>query len=140
VRRTLGLAGLVAIVVLAGCGTRSSVIAYQPGAQRYEGPVAVTGTMALGVGVEVGIVEVDSVESLETALAAFRERVAQVGGDHGVVDRASTSFEMVTSTESYSYSCGTSSAPRTCNGTRTVTREVATMHLFGRALRTRGGP
>ena len=137
----LTLALLSTCALAGGCsGTSSSVIARYPGVARYEGPVAVTGTIIAGQGTELGLVEVSSVESLETAVIAFGERVADVGGDRGVVDRQSTTFEMVTTSESYSYSCGTTNAPRTCNGTRTVTREIATLHLFGRALRTRGGP
>lgn len=83
---------------------------------------------------EIGIVQVDSVESLERAIVEFQEHVAQLGGDTGVIDRYSTSYEMVSSTSTESYSCGSQQSPQTC--TRSVTRqhEVATLHLVGRAM------
>lgn len=128
---------MLAVLFLSACsGTRSSAVARFPGAERYEGPVAVTGTIADGVGVEVGVVEVSSVEGLEAAVRAFADRTAEVGGDRAVVDRESTSFEMQAVSQSYTYSCGRS----TCTGTRTVMQEVSILHLFGRAFRTRGGP
>lgn len=128
---------LVAIVMIAaGCsGTHSSSYRTAGGpAARYEGVVRVFVTNTPREVREIGIVQVDSVESLERAITEFQERVAQLGGDTGVIDRYSTSHEMVSSTSTESYSCGSPQAPRTC--TRSVTRqhEVATLHLVGRAM------
>jgi hypothetical protein len=85
---------------------------------------------------ELGIVQAHTVGgSIEDAMPAFREQVADLGGDFGKVNDIKTTFEMrmVTSTESYN--CGSADKPSTC--TRTVTRQVelVTTRLLGKAYR-----
>jgi hypothetical protein len=65
----------------------------------------------------------------------FRRRVGEIGGNLGVVDTIRTKYAMTSRVESYSYSCSTTSQPRTCTGTRTVTQEIWTTSMVGRAFR-----
>jgi hypothetical protein len=66
----------------------------------------------------------------------FQQQSAKVGGDLAKVDEITSKFEMVTTTETYSYSCGSTNAPATCTGTRTVTKEICTTQMVGRAFST----
>ncbi len=68
-------------------------------------------------------------------MSEFAHQVRTVGGDYGKVDSIRTKFELQTTMQTYSYSCGTPKAPATCTGTRTVTAEVATTQVLGRAFR-----
>ncbi len=61
----------------------------------------------------------------------FRARVDSLGGDAGRVDTIATRYE--THMETYTYSCGTQTAPMTCTGWRQV--EVPTLTLAGRAFK-----
>ena len=71
-------------------------------------------------------------------VSQFAGQVAALGGNYGLVERIQTAYEMVTRTETYSYSCGTTQSPRTCYGTRLVTNEVATTQMVGRAFYVEG--
>jgi hypothetical protein len=128
------IAAIVAAALTACSGTRSSAVARFPGAERYEGPVSVSATFVPAGAIEVGMVEVSSEEGLERAVTAFADRTAEVGGDHGVVEHESTTFEMRTGSQTYTYSCGRSM----CTGVRSYQYEVGILHLFGRAFRTSG--
>lgn len=131
------------------------------------GPVSVSATRDLPGAEELGIVEAHGIRPaapLGEILAAFRSRVAELGGDYGRIDGFATRFEEVT--ESYTYDCGTNVTetqtrnvstpgpngtstsrtetvtvtrhqPRTCTGTRQV--EAATFTLTGRAFRAPKG-
>jgi hypothetical protein len=126
---------LVAAWAVVACGTRSSAIATGAPRARFEGTVRLTALPASVAGArEVGLVEVESIESLETAGRAFQDRVAELGGNVGLVERAWMTFEMESRTRTESYGCGTSSAPRTCTRTVTSEEEVGHLHFLGRAL------
>lgn len=136
-----GWAAPIAVMwMVAACGTRSS--AYSTGVRhaRYEGPVALVAVPGrLGVeAAQVGVVEVTSVESLETAASAFRERVGEVGGNVGVVDRIWMTFQMEQRSQLVSYSCGTTTAPQTCTRTQITYEEVGYLHMVGRAFMSGG--
>jgi hypothetical protein len=134
------LALIVAALGVAACsGTSSSAYRTSTAAsQPFEGEVHVYATFVPSAARPIGIVEVQSVERLDTAVDEFKRRVAELGGDIGVIDRYSTSFQLVTTTQMQTYSCGTMQQPRTCTRTVQQTREVATLHLSGRAMTTQG--
>jgi hypothetical protein len=129
---------VASLALLACAGTRSSVYATTPGRPAYTGVVRVVVTTVPPNAQELGIVEVESREELADLVGEFQRRVGELGGDVGLVDRYSTSFHIETSTSTQSYSCGTQQAPATCTRQVTQQHEVATMHLVGRALTTRG--
>ncbi len=79
---------------------------------------------------EVGVVEASGTATIEELMREFTHRAAMLGGNFAKVDRIATRFEMVTQSQSYSYACGRT----TCSGTRTVTVEVATTQVVGRAM------
>lgn len=138
--RSSGVCALtVASLALAACsGTSSSSYRTSEAASGpFRGEVQVYGTFVPPEAEQLGIVEVDSIEELESAVREFRRRVAELGGDVGVIDRYSTSFEMHQETRTESYNCGTQQQPRTCTRTVTSQRKVATLHLRGRAMTTR---
>jgi hypothetical protein len=131
--------GVVALAALVGAcrGTTSS--AYRTGtgeAAPFTGNVRIVVTTVPSGAQQVGIVEVDSTEELANAVEQFQARVAEMGGDTGVIDRYSTSFEIERQTRTEQYKCGT----QTCTRTVSQDHEVATLHLSGRALLTRGTP
>lgn len=139
--RSISIAAVFLTLALGCSGTRSS--SYRTaggGSQRYEGAVRVFAVAAPPEAREVGIVQVDSVEELARAVIEFQNRVADLGGDVGLIDRYTTSFEIVSSTSQQSYSCGTQQSPQTCTRQVTQQREVATLHLIGRAMITRSHP
>jgi hypothetical protein len=85
---------------------------------------------------ELGIVQAHTVDgSIEDAVPAFREQVAQLGGDFGKINEVGTKFELETRTRTESYNCGTSDKPRTCSRNVTETVELATTRLVGKAYR-----
>lgn len=85
---------------------------------------------------EVGIVQAKGTETkLPELVARFAEQVASIGGNIGVVDSIRTRYEWITHTETYQYSCGDSKSYRTCTGVRSVTEEVGTTTVLGRAFR-----
>lgn len=129
------------LALLAGCSnvTSSGVQTGGQGLAPYQGAVAVAATFVPPGAVEVGIAQATGVNTdITELLPQFAGQVAALGGNYGLVENISTQFEMVTLTQSYSYSCGTSQQPRTCYGTRTVTNEMATTQMLGRAFRVEG--
>ncbi|MBN9167160.1 MAG: hypothetical protein BGO98_27105 [Myxococcales bacterium 68-20] len=129
--------GAVLALSAVGCGgTRSSVARLAGDGAEYAGPVTVAAATLPASYEVVGAVEVESIKSLDDALSAFVERVREVGGDHGQIDRYWTTFETRTVTSTESYPCGTTKSPQTC--TRSVTRQqlVIASHYIGRAMRT----
>ena len=114
-----------------GCSTvtGSGVATGAPG-----GPVAAVWIRAVslpGPGREVGLVEAKAHgELLHELVPEFARQVAALGGNCGLVDRVSSRFELETHVETYAYGCGKT----TCLGTRTVTREVETLTMLGRAF------
>lgn len=142
-RRALTLpALLITATLFAACsGTSSSAYRTSSAAGApFRGDVRVYATYVPPGAQAVGVVEVSSVDELEQAVAAFKQRVAELGGDLGVVDRYSHSFEIVTSSRTESYSCGTQQSPRTCSRSVTDSHEVTTLHLSGRAMITGRAP
>lgn len=129
---------LLGAALLPACsGTRSSSYRTTPGtAAPYEGTVRVTITAAPPGAVQVGLVEVDSEDELARAVEELQRRTAEMGGDTAVIDRYSTSFEMRQHTSTQSYQCGQS----TCTRQVVQNYEASILHLYGRALSTRGGP
>ena len=129
------------LAVLAGCSqvTSSGVQTGGQGLAPYQGAVAVAATFVPPGAVEVGIVQaVGQDTNIAELVPQFAGQVAALGGNYGLVETVGTQFELVTSTQSYTYSCGTSQQPRTCYGTRTVTNEMATTQMMGRAFRVEG--
>lgn len=135
----LGLA-LVA-TVLVGCRmTRGSGVRTGGDAPAlHHGPVALAATAVPPGAVQVGIVQAATewAELPDLALE-FASQVAGVGGNFGLIDQVTVHFEMVTTSQTYTYNCGTSQQPRTCTGTHWVTNEVATTQMIGRAFHVPG--
>lgn len=88
---------LIAVGWMTACaGTSSSVYrTSNAAAEPFRGTVRIYSTFVPQGAVQVGVVEVDSVETLEAAVNEFERRVAELGGDVGVIDRYSTSHEPV---------------------------------------------
>ena len=136
-RRVLRL--LSCALVLAGC-QRTSSSAVATGGARYaeaSAPARIT-VLREPDGAEIGIVEAKGNAPIDEIAEEFSERAAKLGANIAKVDSFRTKFELVTRTETYTYSCGTPQAPRTCSGTRVVTVEVATTSMVGRAFREEG--
>lgn len=136
---------LLLALALGGCSSvSSSSISTVPGAQQLVSAeqVVVSATYVPEAAEQVAIVETNghSNEGAPALIAGFRAEVARVGGTFGKIDTMRTRFEMVQTTRTESYSCGTTQAPRTC--TRTVTQdvEVGTTTVLGRAFRTGVAP
>ena len=131
--------GLLLAMGAIGCVPTSSAIRTSPNVyKRYEGAMGIT---ALGVPVgseQVGLVEAHRSGdiNIEHVMPEFLERAAGIGADWALIDHIRHTYRWVTTTQTYTYSCGTSRYPRTCTGTRTVTREVPTVSIQGRAFRT----
>lgn len=138
------LAMLAAAALVGGCllgctGVHSSAVRtgtadYAP----YQGAVRITAFYVPPKAEQVAVVQVAGPRHVDELIDEFVQKTAEVGADLGVIDRVSTKFELVTRTESYSYSCGSGKTTQTCYGTRTVTEEVGTTQLLGRAFRTHG--
>jgi len=102
----------------------------------HAGPVIVRATDIPPGAKQVAAVEANGTSApLATIMSEFVQKVASVGGDYGKIDSIRTKFDMVTTTNTYSYSCGSPQAPATCTGTNTSTHEVATTTVVGRAFR-----
>lgn len=131
----LGWVAAMLLGMLSACGTRSSGYATGPRLAPYAGPVRLSALRASAASArEVGVVEVTSVESLETAAHAFSDRVGELGGNLGIVERAWMTFEMETRSRLVTYSCGTQTSPRNCSRTEYYTEEVGYLHLVGHAF------
>jgi hypothetical protein len=101
--------------------------------------VALAATYVPQGAIEVGIGQaVARGADLPELAREFAGQVAALGGNFGLIDRIETRFEWVSSRQSYTYACGTSQQPRTCYGYRTVTNEVATTQMVGRAYHVPG--
>ncbi|MBI5501217.1 MAG: hypothetical protein HY907_13305 [Deltaproteobacteria bacterium] len=140
-RRRVAFACAVITASSIGCSpvTSSGVRTGGAGLGAHQGPVGLSATNVPPGAVEVGIAQAVGIEANIGALVPqFAGQVAALGGNFGLVERVQTEFEMVTRTENYSYSCGTTQYPRTCYGTRTVTNEVATTQMVGRAFYVEG--
>ncbi|MGF1468653.1 MAG: hypothetical protein ACFCGT_21215 [Sandaracinaceae bacterium] len=101
----------------AGCGTSSSAYATTATpVEAYRGEVDVRSIDAPAGGVELGVVEVRSVQGLDRAVAEFKARVAQLGGNVGVVESHDHTIE------------------------RQEDQVIVTLDLLGRAYRTGAVP
>lgn len=140
-RASLVLLVLALSAPAAGCNrvTSSAVATGRPAAPWHGGVRLVALAPPDDVAQKVGVVQAvgHDVDDLPELAREFTAKAASIGGDIAVVDRIRTKFEMITTTESYQYSCGDSKSYRTCTGMRTVTREHATTTMLGRAFRTR---
>lgn len=100
---------------------------------RYQGKVRVVALAEPVDAVELGVVEAHGPRAIDEIAAELATQVADLGGNVAKVDSVRTKFEMITRTESYTYSCG--SKGQTCTGSRTVQSEVATVSMVGRAFK-----
>ena len=126
--------GFLLLLALPSCsGTRSSTFATSAHVPAFRGLVRVASVQPQR-GSEVGIITVESVETLVQAVEELKRRTAELGGDLAIVDRYTTSYHMETRTSTQTYQCGRSSC------TRQVTQQVQVevLHLQGRAFTTRG--
>lgn len=124
---------LCLLLALPSCsGTRSSSFATAGERQAFRGVVRVTSLEPSGT--QVGIITVDSVESLAQAVEELQRRAADLGGDVAVVDRYTTSYHLEQQTTTQSYACGNSQ----CSRQVTQDVQVELLHLQGRAFSTRG--
>jgi hypothetical protein len=128
------LGALVLSFVGSCSGIQSSVVRTGQGAAPYKGRVVLL-AFAPTNGKELGLVQVSGPRAVDELAPEFSQRVAELGGDTGVVDKVSSKFENATHSETYSYKCGKS----TCTGTRWVTSEVMTVQMVGRAYERRAG-
>jgi hypothetical protein len=129
------------LVAAGGCtNVQSSGVQTGPGGHApHQGAVALGATQVPAGAVEVGLVQAIGHDvPMDQIAPEFAARVASLGGNFGLVEQIATSYEMVTTMQSYTYSCGTTQQPRTCTGTRPVTTEVSTTQMLGRAFRVEG--
>lgn len=122
-----------------GCSSvRSTSVATGVSGQAVDASqVAIAATFVPEGATQVAVVEthgnVD--EGLAVIMEGFRAEVGARGGNFGKVDSMRTRFEMQTVSRTESYSCGTTSAPRTCSRQVNQVVEVGTMTVVGRAFR-----
>jgi hypothetical protein len=125
------------LAVLAGCAPHS--VAIRTGGNvyaRHEGPVQVGSTVVPDGAEEVGVVQVHGPGHVEDLTPTFVARVADLGGNFGLIEQMQARFETQVVTRTESYSCGTQQQPRTCSRTVQQRREVMITQLLGRAFRT----
>lgn len=119
------------------CGCRgvtgSSVSTGGARTARYLGKVKIVALTEPVGAAQLGVVEAHGSRPIDEVALELEKQVADLGGNVAKVDSVKTKFEMVTQTESYTYSCG--SKGQTCTGTRTVQREVSTVSMVGRAFK-----
>ena len=119
---------LGAVLGLSGCGTVRVASSLAGPTYAPTAAVRVTAFYVPGNANLIGAVTVEGSGpeegKLERLLPEFIARVGQLGGNLAKVDRAWTHFRLVTSL----VPCGP-------NGVCTQTREAATLHVTGRALR-----
>ena len=120
-----------------GCATVQGSAVATATAEEYHGAVTLS-ALTTPAGTQVGLVEARGVGTLKELMEEFAHQVKKVGGNVGKIDSLRSKFEWQTSTQTYTYSCGTPTSPMTCTGTRTVTTEVMTTTAVGRAFRTEG--
>lgn len=129
-----------ATMALQACGSiESSTMATHGAMAAYRGNVALSGLASPAGAQELGLVTTTALvgEEWKDVLDAFRAAGAELGGDFVTLDNLGVTFDMVTSSQVQSYSCGTTNAPRTCTRTVQQTSEVGHLTLNGRAFRTR---
>lgn len=140
--------GLVALLkwgavgALGGCARYnvSAVPTSEHSLAAYIGPVKTVAVNVPRGAQPIALVQAVGQETLEVLVDGFTKRVGEAGGNLAVVESVRSKFELVSRSESYSYSCGTTTAPRTCNGTRQVLVEVVTTQVDGRAFRVKEIP
>lgn len=138
----LWVMALAVVVSAAACGPRSSAIRTSPNRYaRNEGAMWLTATRVPQSAEQVGFIEAHSSGriGIDEVMPAFVDRAADIGGNVAVVDRVQHRFQWRSSTQTYTYSCGSGKYPQTCTGTRIVNTEVATVYIQGRAFRAQGG-
>lgn len=130
---------VAALALSLGCSSvRSTSVATGASGQAVDpSQVAIAATFVPDGATQVAVVETHGnvTEGLAVIMEGFRAEVGARGGNFGKVDSMRTRFEMQQVSRTESYSCGTTSAPRTC--TRQVTQhvEVGIMTVVGRAFR-----
>jgi hypothetical protein len=135
----------VSLASLAGCSSlgASAVRTGPMVLPAYAGPVAIYASGQAPAGQELGVVDVQGMESeatVQTLLPLFVQKAAQIGGNAAVLDRVDANFETywVPHLETYAVPCGFRG---TCFRSRmyNTSSEVMTVHLRGRAFRTGPG-
>ncbi len=121
---------------LAACSGISGSAVRQSNAAAYKGEVRVIALDPPAGAIQVGIIQAKGPWTIDALTKELKAQCASVGGDLAKVDEVGTKYEMITENQTYSYNCGTAQSPRTCTGTRTVTKEVGTTQIVGRAFRT----
>ncbi len=135
-RRWAGpLLGAFHLALATGCSNVHGSAVATSAAPAYSGAVRLSALDDPGGATQVGIVQASGTGKLEDLAEEFVAQVRKVGGNFGKVDAVRSRFEMVTQNQTYTYSCGSSSAPATCTGMRTVTSEVMTTQVLGRAFK-----
>lgn len=128
-----------ALALSAACSSvRSTSVATGASSEAvHPSQVAIAATFVPPEATQVAVVETHGnvAEGLAVIMEGFRAEVGARGGNFGKVDSMRTRFEMQTVTRTESYSCGTSTAPRTCSRTVNQVVEVGTMTVVGRAFR-----
>jgi hypothetical protein len=133
------LAALALALGACHAGRASAVLRDAAAPEAYTGVVTVSAFAPPGAQ-EVALAQSVGEAPFEDLVETLCRKVAAVGGDWAVIDAVRTNFEVISYTESYTYSCGTTQSPRTCSGTRLAQREAATTTIDARALRTRPRP
>ncbi|MBK8171099.1 MAG: hypothetical protein IPK60_12245 [Sandaracinaceae bacterium] len=123
-----------AFILLSACSSvQSSAIRTGPSRAANAGPVSLT-AMELPIGAtQVGIVVVRGRGTIEELAPLFKQRVAELGGNRGLIDRISTRYDSQTTWVNEMYPCGFR-MQTTC--TRVVPRldEYSTLEMSGRAF------
>jgi hypothetical protein len=90
---------------------------------------------------ELGMVQVHGASTtIEALIGRFVQGVARLGGDLAKIDSIDTRFEAHEQEQTVGYDCGTEQAPQTCSRTESVTIEVPTTRVLGRAFSSRRTP
>jgi hypothetical protein len=134
---------LLTVQIAAACATvNSSAVSTGPmQAGPWSGQVTISALQPPDPGTELGIVQTSGAgATVEKLLSKFVDKVRELGGNYGYIDTISSKYELIHSTQTYTYSCGTTQAPRTCTGVRQVTNEVRTTQIVGRAFLVEAKP
>lgn len=139
--KKLSWASLLACSVMTvGCSVgHTSAVIVGPSHPEWTGEVTISAIRTPLGATETGIVQVSGQGNLEALMPGLIDKVRAIGGNWLVVDKVTAKPEMVTTTQTTTYSCGTAKAPATCTGTQTVTHELLTTSIVGRAFLTEGG-
>lgn len=136
--QTLILLEILEGLTCAGCATVHGSVVATGAAEEYHGAVTLSALTEPRGAKQVGLAQASGTADLINLVNEFASQVRKVGGNYGKVDSVRSHFEVVTQVQTYTYQCGNSAAPATCTGTRTVTTEVMTTQILGRAFRTVG--